>query len=341
MINDKFLRACRLQSNDTPPVWLMRQAGRYLPEYREIRKKGSMLSICQQPELVREITLQPLRRFDFDAAILFSDIVIPFLGFDVDFDLKEGVGPVVSNPLRSAEDVNRVAPFDIDEKLPFMARAIELLTSELGVPLLGFSGAPFTLAAYLIEGKPSRDFRFVRSFIHKEPAAWNRLATRLSEIIVMYLSSQVRAGAAGVQIFDSWVGVLDEATYRAQILPHMVNIFAQLKSLQVPLIHFSTATGHLLKAIAEIDFDVLGIDWRISLKEAADIVGSRAIQGNLDPAILLSSKEKIKQEVARILKQAEGIRGFIFNLGHGILPDTPIENVDYMLHCIRNPLMEL
>lgn len=314
----------------------MRQAGRYQARYREIRSRYSMIELCRTPEAVTEVTLLPIEQFDLDAAIIFSDITIPFLGMGVGFDIVSGVGPVIEAPIRSEEDLARLQDFDAESSTSFVGEAIRMLRRELKVPLIGFAGAPFTLAAYLVEGKPSRDFKLVRQMIYSEPELWNRLMEHLSEATISYLAMQARAGAQALQVFDSWVGGLHPVTYQQAVFPHMKRIFDELASFQVPLIHFGTGTASLLPLMKETGGDVIGIDWKTPLGEAWSTLGDGvAVQGNLDPAVLFAPFETVQREVDRILDEAGGRPGHIFNLGHGVLPGTPEETVKRLVQYVR------
>lgn len=331
-----FLRACRGEKTERPPIWIMRQAGRYLPEYREIRKGRTMLETIASPELATEITLQPIRRFGFDAAILFSDLTIPFAPMGAPFEIREGVGPVIDHPVRSQEDLRRLRTMQAEEDLPHVLKTIRLLKRELSVPLIGFTGVPFTLASYLIEGGPSKDHKRTRQMMYAEPALWHSLMKLLAEVVLSYLTSQIRAGADAVQLFDSWVGVLSEETYREFLLPHMRFIFEGLRPLGAPVIHFGTGTSALLNVMHEAGGDVLGVDWRISLSDAANAIGSPTpLQGNLDPAVLLSSPEEIRRQAQWVIRQGRELQGHIFNLGHGIYPETPIANVEALVQTVK------
>jgi uroporphyrinogen decarboxylase len=334
--NDRFLRACRREPVDVTPIWLMRQAGRYQPEYRRLRERYPMLELCTTPELAAEVTLLPLRRFELDAAILFSDLTIPFLAMRVSFALKENVGPVIAQPLRTEEDIGALRVIEPQDDLPFVAESIRILRRELQVPLIGFTGAPFTLAAYLIEGGPSRDYSRVRAMIYREPRLWSRLMAILAENVTRYLHMQIDAGAQAVQLFDSWVGAVNPAVYRRHVLPAMQRIIGALQPLGAPIIYFGTGTASLLEAMQETGADVIGVDWRVLLDEAWARLGYRcAIQGNLDPAAMLASAETVRAEAQEVLRRAGGRPGHIFNLGHGVLPDTPIENVQVLIDTVH------
>ena len=310
------------------PVWFMRQAGRSLPEYREIRAGIGMLESCFRPELVCEITLQPVRRHKVDAAILFSDIVVPLKAAGIDLDIVAGTGPVVANPVRSAADVAALPTLEAEE-VGAVARAVGLLTRELGdTPLIGFAGAPFTLASYLVEGGPSRNHERTKALMHSDPATWHALLGRLADITIAFLHAQLHAGVDAIQLFDSWAGALSLADYREYVLPHSQRVFAEIEAARVPRIHFGVGTGELLGAMGEAGADVVGVDWRIPLDVAAGRVGpGKGLQGNLDPAILFAGWDVIEREVRRIAAEADraraaGATGHIFNLGHGVLPDT-------------------
>ncbi len=343
--NDRFLRACRREPVDHTPIWLMRQAGRYMPEYRALRERYDMLTMCRTPELVVQVTLQPLQRFDLDAAILFSDIMIPLRGMGIEFEIVEAVGPVVANPVRDQRGAGALRVIDPDTDVPFVLEAIRTLRRELNtrVPLIGFAGAPFTLASYMIEGKPSRDLVLTKQLMHGNPQVWHTLMGKLADTISAYLLAQIRAGAQAVQLFDSWVGALAPRDYREFVLPHSKKIFDALAPTHVPRIHFGTGTATLLELMqtasgnsaASSDQVVLGIDWRVPLDQAWNRLGEVALQGNLDPAILLTTPAVIEKHAREILAQTNGKRGHIFNLGHGILPNTPLENVDRLIEVVH------
>ncbi|MCE5290410.1 MAG: uroporphyrinogen decarboxylase [Nocardiaceae bacterium] len=310
------------------PVWFMRQAGRSLPEYREIRAGVGMLESCFNPELVCEITMQPVRRHGVDAAILFSDIVVPLKAAGIDLDIVAGVGPVVASPIRSAADVERLPRLD-PTQVDAVSSAVRLLTAELGeTALIGFAGAPFTLASYLVEGGPSRHHDRTKSLMHNDPQTWHALLGALTDITITFLQVQIEAGVDAVQLFDSWAGALSLADYRSFVMPHSQRVFEAVQSAGIPRIHFGVGTGELLGAMGEVGADVVGVDWRVPLVEAARRVGpGKALQGNLDPALLLGGWPAVEREVRRVLADADdaieaGAVGHIFNLGHGVLPDT-------------------
>ncbi|WP_249933206.1 uroporphyrinogen decarboxylase [Blastococcus sp. CCUG 61487] len=318
-----LVRAARGLPVTRTPVWFMRQAGRSLPEYRSLRAGTVMLEACQDPDMVTEITLQPVRRHGVDAAILFSDIVLPLVVAGLDIEIKPGIGPVIANPVRSVADVDALPPLE-PEALGFLETAVRQLVAELGAtPLIGFAGAPFTLATYLIEGGPSKEHARTKAFMYSEPEAWGRLMDKLAVSAAVFLRAQIDAGAVVVQLFDSWAGVLSAADYAERVLPHSRAVFDGLGERDVPRIHFGVGTGELLPLIGDAGADVVGVDWRIPLDEAARRVGpQRSLQGNLDPAVLLADRATVDREVRRIVEQGKAARGHIFNLGHGVLPDT-------------------
>ncbi len=332
-MNEAFLRACRRQPAGGTPVWFMRQAGRALPEYRAVRERYSIVEITRHPELCAEVTLQPVRRLGVDAAILFADITLPLPGMGVAVEIREGVGPVVATPLRSAADVERLRPFDPYQHTPALLEAVALVRRASPVPLIGFAGAPFTLASYLVEGGPSRQFLRVKAMIHGAPEVWHRLMERLTDATVAFLQAQAEAGAQVLQVFDSWVGCLSPHDYRGAVLPHMRRLFAALP--QVPAIHFGTGTAGLLELMAEAGGDVIGVDWRVALDAAWARIGPRAIQGNLDPAVAAGPFEVIREQTAAILRAAAGRPGHIFNLGHGVLPHTPVDNLRRLVDLVH------
>jgi uroporphyrinogen decarboxylase len=320
---DRFLRACRLQPVDRTPVWFMRQAGRYLPEYRELRGDRDILETCRDPALAVELSLQPLERMDVDAAIVFSDIMVPLAGIGIEVRVEPGVGPVVADPIRTERDLERLRPLEPERDVPEALEAIGLLRKEIQVPLIGFAGAPFTLASYLIEGGSSRNHDRTKALMHGDHVTWDALMRSLVAIVLPHLRAQVDAGAQALQVFDSWVGALDRDDYRRRVQPHMSNLFAGLADLGVPVIHFGVGTGELLGEMAVSGGHVLGIDWRTPLDEAWDRVGhDRAVQGNLDPAVLAAPWDVVQRKALDVLRLASGRDGHIFNLGHGVLPET-------------------
>nr|WP_189181476.1 uroporphyrinogen decarboxylase [Microbispora rosea] len=323
-----FIRACRREPVPYTPVWFMRQAGRSLPEYRKVRAGVEMLTACATPDLVVEITMQPVRRYGTDAAIFFSDIVVPLKAIGVDLDIKPGVGPVVGTPIRDKAGMEVLRPLEPDD-VPYVTEAVGALTGELGAtPLIGFAGGPFTLASYLIEGGPSKNHDRTKAMMYGEPELWHELMERLAAITLAFLRVQVRAGASAVQLFDSWVGAVAPQDYRSYVLPHTAKIFAGLADLGVPRIHFGVGTGELLGLMGEAGADVVGVDWRVPLDEAALRVGAgKALQGNLDPAILLAPWEVVERRAGEVLERGRVAEGHVFNLGHGVLPSTDPDQV--------------
>jgi uroporphyrinogen decarboxylase len=318
-----FLRACRGLETDRVPVWFMRQAGRALPEYRRIRGEGRFFDAISDPALAAEVTLQPVRRYGVDAAILFSDIVVPLWAIGFGVEIVPGVGPVVESPFRSEADLARLRPLEADTDVPFVRATVELLVKELEVPLIGFAGAPYTLASYLIEGGPSRDYALTKSLMHSEPALWARLMDRLADLSLASLLAQVEAGASAVQLFDSWVGGLSAADYRRYVMPASAKVLEGLADSGVPRIHFGVGNGELLGLMGDAGADVVGVDWRVPLSEARRRVGpGRAVQGNLDPAICLAPWEVVAEATRAVLADNGGRAGHVFNLGHGVLPGT-------------------
>jgi uroporphyrinogen decarboxylase len=328
--DSRFLKACRRQAADCTPVWFMRQAGRYQSEYRAIRERHSLIEICKTPDLAAEVTLLPVREMDLDAAIIFGDLMLPLEGLGVAYELRENVGPVIAEPIRDEAQVRSLRTFDARRDVPYLLDAIAIVRRELNgrIPLIGFAGAPFTIAAYLIEGRGSRDYRRTKTFMFARPDLWRVLMDHLAVALAAYLRGQVEAGAQVIQVFDSWVGCLSPADYREFVLPYTKKLFVGLEGLGVPTIHFGTDTASLLGMMSEAGGDVIGADWRISLRDAWERIGpGRAIQGNLDPVLLFADIETVKQRAAGILADAAGRPGHIFNLGHGILPGTPPDTV--------------
>jgi len=325
-----FLRACRGEPADPTrpdghvPVWFMRQAGRSLPEYRALRGEGTILDAIAKPELAAEITQQPVRRYGVDAAILYSDIVVPVAAIGFGVDIAPGIGPVVDQPFASRADLDRIRPLDAAVDTAYVLETIAILVAELTVPLIGFAGAPFTVASYLVEGRPSRTYARTKALMHGDAPLWHALMERLADLAIASLRSQIEAGAGAVQLFDSWVGDLSQADYREFVAPHTARIFDAIAPLRVPRIHFGVNTGELLGLMAATGADVVGVDWRLPLDEAGRRVGARrAVQGNLDPALCFAPWPVVEAQVQRVL--AEGARhrgGHVFNLGHGVTPDT-------------------
>jgi uroporphyrinogen decarboxylase len=326
-----FLRACRGLPVEYTPVWFMRQAGRYMPEYRAIRQKYSLLEICAQPELAAEVTLQPIRAFGFDAAILFADILLPLVPLGIDLEFAAGEGPVIHNPVRSAADIERLRPVEPRESLGHVMSAVRLIRRELEgkTPLIGFAGAPFTLASYVIEGGPSKNYQKTKALMVEQPATWEWLMSALAELVADYLLAQIEAGAQAVQLFDSWAGTaLSPADYCQHALPYSRRIFERIRQTGVPTIHFSVGAGTYLPLLREAGGDVIGLDWRTPIDWGRALLGEGiAVQGNLDPLALFYSQNELEKRICAVLDQAGGQPGHIFNLGHGILPETPVANV--------------
>ncbi|MFP7479635.1 uroporphyrinogen decarboxylase [Terribacillus saccharophilus] len=320
--NDTMLRAFRGEATDYTPVWYMRQAGRSQKEYRELKEKYSLFEITHQPELAAYVTRLPVEQYDVDAAILYKDIMTPLPGIGVDVDIKSGIGPVIANPIRSIQDVEKLGTLDPKRDVPYILDTIKLLTEEqLEVPLIGFSGAPFTLASYMIEGGPSRNYHKTKSLMYSDPAAWFALMDKLAEVSITYAKAQVAAGASAIQIFDSWVGALNAADYRMYIKPTMERIFNELRETNVPLILFGVGASHLIMEWNDLPVDVIGLDWRISIKEAREKGITKTLQGNLDPAFLTSEWSVLEERAKSILDQGRESGPHVFNLGHGVTPE--------------------
>jgi len=327
MKNDVFLRACRREPVPYTPIWMMRQAGRYMPEYRALREKYSMLELCKTPELAVQVTLQPMAH-SMDAAILFADILLPLEPMGAPFDFAKGEGPVIFEPISKVEHIDKLRVIEPEEGLGYVLKAISMLKKELPVPLIGFAGAPFTLASYLIEGGKSAHFVKTKRMMYEHPAAWGKLMGKLSEVVRRFLRKQVEAGADAVQLFDSWVGQLSPMDYREYVLPHVSHILQDLEKTGVPVIHFGTGTATLLEVQREAGGTVLGLDWRTPLAHGWSRIGhDRGVQGNLDPTVLFAPVEIALAHAARVLEAAGTRPGHIFNLGHGILPETPVSTV--------------
>jgi uroporphyrinogen decarboxylase len=324
--NDTFVKACLKQDVEFVPVWYMRQAGRYQPEYREIRKKYSLLEICQIPELCAEVTISPVQQLGVDAAILFSDIMVPLGPMGVKYDIIENRGPVLDTPYRTKEDIDSLRPIQPEEDLSYVLDTIKILARELKVPLIGFTGAPFTLASYMIEGGPSRNYIRTKQLMYSHPDVWDRLMHKLADMIITYLKAQVQAGAQAVQIFDSWVGALSPSDYMRYVFPTMDRIFKELHELKAPKIYFGVGSGELLSLWSRLHTDVIGLDWRVPIREGRSRIGDRfAVQGNLDPTLLLAPWAPLESRAMEIIDQGVEEPGFIFNLGHGVFPEVPGE----------------
>ncbi len=336
LANLPMMKACRREATAYTPIWLMRQAGRYMPEYRRVRERHDFLEMCQRPELAAEVTVTAVERLNVDAAIIFADILLPLIPMDVGLHFEKGDGPIIDRPLRSADDLDRIPPIDPDA-LSFVGEAIKLVHSAIGnkTPLIGFAGAPFTLASYLIEGGSSRQYQATKTFMYTQPATWHRLMEMLARTTADYLKMQIAAGADIVQIFDSWVGSLGPDDFRRFVLPHTAAVIAAIPA-EVPVIHFGTVTGNLLELMREAGGDVLGLDWRVNLADAwARLNYSVAVQGNLDPIALFADVPEIRTRARAILDQAGGRPGHIFNLGHGILPETPVDHVIALIDAVH------
>lgn len=338
MAGSRFLRACRSEPVDRVPVWFMRQAGRSLPEYRSARGTGSILGAIGDPDLVAELTLQPVRRYGVDAAILFSDIVVPVAAVGFGVEVAPGTGPVVASPFRHADDLRRLRRLDPDVDTPYVLEAVRAITSELrplGVPLIGFAGAPFTVASYLVEGGPSRTYARTKTLMHGDPTLWAALVDRLADLAVASLVSQVEAGVTAIQLFDSWAGALSPDEYRRFVAPATTKVLDALAVTGVPRIHFGVGTGELLGQMARAGADVVGVDWRVPLDAARSrIGGGRAVQGNLDPALCLAPWPVIERQVLTVLREGGGT-GHIFNLGHGVLPQTDPEILEQIVSLVH------
>ena len=323
---------------DRTPVWFMRQAGRYLPEYRELRGDRDILETCKDPAVVVEVTLQPLRRMPVDAAILFSDIMVPLAAVGLPIRIEPGRGPLVDQPIRTEKDLERLRPLEPETDVPQVLEAIRLLRAELSVPLIGFAGAPFTLASYLIEGGPSKNHDRTKAMLFGDPVLWDRLMSRLVDIVAAHLIAQAGAGAQILQVFDSWVGALHPDVYARAVQPHVRELFSRLASLDVPTIHFGVGTGELLPLMAEAGGDAIGIDFKTPLDAGWARVGgpgARAVQGNLDPTALLASWEATEREVRAVLTAADGRDGHVFNLGHGVLPPTDVAQLQRVVDLVH------
>lgn len=336
--NERFLAACRREQVDRTPIWLMRQAGRSLPAYRALRSQYSFEALQDTPELCAQVTLMPLEVLDVDAAILFADIMTPVKALGIDYQIVEGIGPVVAEPIASLEQITSLVRKPVADSIPNTFAAIGILKKELSskVPLIGFAGAPFTLASYLIEGRSSRDLLKTKTMMLSETKLWDALMEVLTDMLIDYMSAQVGAGVQALQLFDSWVGTLSPAQYRENVLPHVKRLFDQTASLSVPRIHFGTGTAGLLADMSSAGSEVMGIDWRISIDEAWERVGrDRAIQGNLDPAVMFGSADQIVTQTREILERVAGRPGHIFNLGHGVHADTSLDALGLLIETVQ------
>ena len=338
-LNDRFLKACRREEVDCTPVWFMRQAGRYMAEYRAIRARHTLLEICQQPELAAEVTLQPVRAFNVDAAILFADILLPLIPMGINLEFAQGEGPVIHNPIGSRSDVEALRTVNPYESLGHVLEAVKIVRRELDgrTPLIGFAGAPFTLASYLIEGGSSRNFTRTKQLMYNDARTWHSLMSKLGCVITDYLTAQIQAGAQAVQLFDSWVGALSPDDYREFVLPHSRFVIEMVQRTGVPLIHFGVDTATLLPLMKEAGGTVIGLDWRTPLDWGWSVLGDDvAVQGNLDPVALFAPRNVLENKVKTVLDQAANRPGHIFNLGHGILQETPVDNVKAVVELVHD-----
>ncbi|GGH73193.1 uroporphyrinogen decarboxylase [Compostibacillus humi] len=335
-INDTIIRAYQGEQTDYIPAWYMRQAGRSQPEYRELKEKYSLFDITHQPELCAYVTRLPVENYNVDAAILYKDIMSPLPAIGVEVEIKAGVGPVIYNPIRSYQDVERLGDIDPKRDVPYVLDTIRLLTEEqLEVPLIGFSGAPFTLASYMIEGGPSKNYSKTKALMYREPDTWFLLMEKLADMVITYVESQIEAGAKAIQIFDSWVGSINASDYRIFIKPAMTRIFSELRKHQVPLIIFGVGARHLLLEWNDLPVDVIGLDWRTSVAEAREMGVTKVLQGNLDPAILLTEWETIEKRTKAILDEGMNSGKYVFNLGHGVTPDVKPETLKKLTQFIH------
>jgi uroporphyrinogen decarboxylase len=333
-----FIKACRGLTIERTPVWIMRQAGRYLPEYRAVREKVDFLTLCKTPELAAEVTVQPVDIIDVDAAILFSDILVVPEAMGMELEVEESKGPVFNEPIRNASQVEKLIKPDIGDKLSYVLHAIELTKEMLHdrVPLIGFSGSPWTLAVYMVEGKLSKNFQYIKSLIYSEPLLAHKLLEKLSDVVTDYLNAKIDAGCDAIQIFDTWGGILNPDDFREFSLRYIERIVKRSKNRNVPVIVFAKGTSHSLKEISDCGCDVVGLDWTIDIGEARKMIGDKTVlQGNMDPCILLAPEKKIGEETEKILNSFGYGDGHVFNLGHGILPDTPVENVKYFVNKVK------
>ncbi|WP_240376445.1 uroporphyrinogen decarboxylase [Bacillus piscicola] len=325
--NDNFLRAAWGEAVDHVPVWYMRQAGRSQPEYRKIKEKYSLFEITKQPELCAYVTKLPVDQYNNDAAILYKDIMTPLSAIGVEVEIQSGIGPVINNPIRKAEDVERLGSIDPARDIPFVIDTIKILREQLTVPLISFAGAPFTLASYMIEGGPSKNYHKTKAFMHAQPDAWDSLMNKLADMTISYVKAQIKAGAQAIQLFDSWVGALHAQDYRKYVKPVMMRICTEIAQKNIPLIMFGVGANHLLREWNDLPLQVIGLDWRITISEARALGINKTLQGNLDPSLLLAPWEVIEQNVKPILDAGIKENGFIFNLGHGVFPDVNPETL--------------
>jgi uroporphyrinogen decarboxylase len=335
--NSLFLQACKQQKVERLPVWYMRQAGRYDPDYQKIKEKYTLMEICAQPELAAQVTMMPVRKLAVDAAILYSDIMNPVASMGADFDIIANVGPVVHSPIRSEQDIARLRPIHVQQDLAHILETIHILKRELHVPLISFAGGPFTIASYLIEGKPSKQYRLTKQLMYQHPQSWFKLMDKLGDMVITYLSSHIQAGADAVQIFDSWVGVLSPMDYRDYVLPTITRIFDSLKHFTNPKIYFpGVSSGELLSSLTEVRADVIGIDWRTSIPDARLRLQHRfAIQGNLDPFVLTAPRNILEQQAKVVIDQGLTKPGYIFNLGHGVYPEASLSQLQHLTEFVH------
>lgn len=336
--NDTFIRACYKQDVDHIPVWYMRQAGRYDPEYRKIKEKYSLLEICRQPELAAEVTMMPVRKLGVDAAILYSDIMNPVASLGIDFDIVKNIGPVIDNPIRSAADVDRLRPIDVEGDLGHILETIRILDRQLDVPLITFAGAPFTIASYLIEGRPSKGYIRTKAMMYGEPEVWQRLMDKLGDMVITYLRAHVANGGKAFQLFDSWVGALSPKDFQKFVLPTITRIFDELSDLKVPAIYFpGVSSGELLPLLGNVKANVIGLDWRVSITEGRRRLGNRVcVQGNLDPYVLTAPMDVIKQYAKEIIDDGIQEPGYIFNLGHGLFPEASLDKLKELTQYVHD-----
>jgi len=335
--NDNFLRACWRKETDFTPVWFMRQAGRYLESYQKVRAKNDVLTICKTPELSAKVTVAAVDELGVDAAILFADIMLPLDALGVKLELVDGVGPVIQKPVGNMEDVEKFEGFAPKDQVPYVIDSIRLVKQTLDdrIPLIGFSGAPFTLASYLIEGRPSRDFARTKKMMYSQPDVWNALMSRLSIIVSSYLQAQISAGVDAVQLFDSWSGCLSPTDYQEFVMPYNKEILETIGTNPIPRVHFGVGTAGILRIMKDAGGDVIGVDWRVPIDEAWEQIGNTAIQGNLDPATLLGRRSLLEARTKEILSRIGGRPGHVFNLGHGVLPETPVENAKELVQFVH------
>ncbi|MCG1029495.1 uroporphyrinogen decarboxylase [Virgibacillus halodenitrificans] len=336
-LNDTIIRAYKGEETDYTPAWFMRQAGRSQPEYRELKEKYSLFEITHQPELCAYVTRLPVEQYGVDAAILYKDIMSPLPALGVDVEIKSGIGPVINNPIRNIQDVESLGSINPKADVPYVLETIRILTEEqLDVPLIGFSGAPFTLASYMIEGGPSKNYSKTKAFMYRDSAAWFALMDKLADMVITYVEAQIEAGVKAIQIFDSWVGTLNAADYRIFIKPVMTRIFSELRQYDIPLIIFGVGARHLLMEWNDLPVDVIGLDWRTSMKEARDMGVTKVLQGNLDPTILLTEWETIEKRTKAILDEGKEQGNHVFNLGHGVTPDIKPETLKKLTELIHS-----